>query len=269
MDKNLIELGYVLDRSGSMSGRVKDVIGGFNGLMEKQQKEPGRANVTIVAFDSDVKGPVHEVLADGTDIRMIRPLDERTYFARGGTPLFDAVAKTIDLIGNRLRNTPEEKRPGKVLITVMTDGDENESKEFGIHNSGAARLRDTIKHQQEKYLWDVVFLGANMDAVLAGGEIGLSAGKAMTWSASAAGVGGAYSVVSSYTSRSRSAPSAAYALVSNNFSSVERSTAMGNDPADVAGTIPVSTILGAAPPLPVGAIAVDPTLNPATPSSEP
>lgn len=245
MDNNKIELGFVLDRSGSMSSRVGDVIGGFNGLIEKQRAQPGRATVTVLGFDSNHGEAVHEVIANGVDISMVAPLDNRTYFARGGTPLFDAVARTIDIIGNRLRNTPEDQRPGKVLITVMTDGDENESLEFARRTGGAAKLRDKIKHQQDKYSWDVVFMGANMDAVLAGEELGLQVGKSVTWSSSTKGVAGTYAVMDSYITRSRSAPSAAYALFSNNISEAERSTAMGNDQASVAGVLPtVDTILG-------------------------
>lgn len=252
MDNNKIELGFVLDRSGSMSSRVGDVIGGFNGLIEAQRKQPGRAAVTVLGFDTDHGVAVHEVIANGVDISMVAPLDNRTYFARGGTPLFDAVARTIDIIGNRLRSTPEDQRPGKVLITVMTDGDENESREFARLSGGAAKLREKIKHQQDKYSWDVVFMGANMDAVLAGEELGLSMGKAITWSSTPRGVGGAYTVMNSYVTRSRSATSAMDALVSNSFSAEERMTTMGNDPAPVTGTIganlPVATILGNAPP---------------------
>lgn len=237
MDNNLIELGYVLDRSGSMTSRVTDVIGGFNGLIDAQRKQPGRASITIVGFDSNISGPVHEVIANGVDINAIEPLNPRTYFARGGTPLFDAIAYTIDLIGNRLRSTPENLRPGKVLLTVMTDGDENESREFDRHSGGAAKLREKIKHQQDKYAWDVVFLGANMDAVLAGSEFGLGAAKAMSWASTPQGVYGSYAVMNNYITRSRSAPSAVEALCSNSFTAAERSTAMGNEQKSVAGII--------------------------------
>lgn len=238
MDKDLIELGYVLDRSGSMAARVGDVIGGFNGLMENQRRAPGRANVTIVGFDShDAESP-RCVIANGVDISLIRPLDHATYFARGGTPLFDAVAFTIDLIGNRLSKTPEHMRPSKVLLTVMTDGEENASVEYDRGHGGAARLKAKIKHQQDLYSWDVVFMGANMDAVLTGGtDFGLHVGKAINWASSTKGVAGAYAVMNNYALRSRSFDSAQDALVSNSFSSLERQVTMGNDPAPVVGTV--------------------------------
>lgn len=237
MDNNLIELGYVLDRSGSMAARVGDVIGGFNGLMENQRRAPGRANVTIVGFDShDAESP-RCVIANGVDISLVRPLDNTTYFARGGTPLFDAVAFTIDLIGSRLSKTPEHMRPGKVLLTVMTDGEENASVEYDRGTGGAARLKAKIKHQQEKYAWDIVFMGANMDAVLAGGaDFGLHAGKAITWASSAKGVAGAYQVMNSYALRSRAMPSSMDSLVSNSFTAEERMATLG-----VGGMPPVAS----------------------------
>ena len=155
MRENLTEMVFVLDRSGSMSGLAADTIGGFNELIEKQKKIEGDAYVTTVLFDHE-----YEVLHDHVALGEVAPLTDKEYFARGSTALLDAVGRTINAVGARLGATPEEERPAHVVFVITTDGMENASREYT-----AKQVREMVEHQQQKYSWQFVFLGANMDAV--------------------------------------------------------------------------------------------------------
>jgi len=125
MKKDLTEIVFILDRSGSMRGLEDDVIGGFNSLIEKQKKEEGEAIVSIVLFDDQ-----YELTQDRVNINVISPLTEKEYFPRGSTALLDAVGKTIYDLGVKLRDTEEKDRPQKVLIVITTDEYENASQEY-------------------------------------------------------------------------------------------------------------------------------------------
>ena len=155
MRENSTEMVFVLDRSGSMSGLAADTIGGFNELIEKQKKIEGDAYVTTVLFDHE-----YEVLHDHVALGEVAPLTDKEYFARGSTALLDAVGRTIDSVGARLAAAPEEERPEHVVFVITTDGRENSSREYT-----AKQVREMVEHQQQKYSWQFVFLGANMDAV--------------------------------------------------------------------------------------------------------
>lgn len=126
MKKNLTELVFILDRSGSMYSLVSDTIGGFNAMIENQKKEPGEAYVTTVLFND-----YYELLHDHINIREIYPIIDEEYYVRGCTALLDAIGKTINSIGARLNDTPENERPDKVIFVIMTDGYENASKRNG------------------------------------------------------------------------------------------------------------------------------------------
>lgn len=185
MKKNLTEMIFILDRSGSMCYLVDDTIGGFNSMIENQKKEDGEAYVTTVLFDDK-----YELLHDHIDIQEITPITSKEYFARGCTALLDAVGKTINAIGNRLSNTPEEERPEKVIFVITTDGRENASREFTKKS-----VKEMIEHQQSKYSWTFVFLGANMDAVDEATSLGINASHAHSYTASAQGTSSLYSAV--------------------------------------------------------------------------
>ena len=184
MRENLTEMVFVLDRSGSMSGLVADTIGGFNDLIEKQKKIEGRAYVTTVLFDHE-----YEVLHDHVALEEVAPLTDKEYFARGSTALLDAVGRTIDAVGARLSATAEEERPAHVVFVITTDGMENSSREYT-----AQRVRGMIEHQQQKYSWQFVFLGANMDAVSEARKLGISAKYAADFTPSHSGVRKMYSM---------------------------------------------------------------------------
>lgn len=184
MRENLTEMVFVLDRSGSMSGLAADTIGGFNELIEKQKKIEGDAYVTTVLFDHE-----YEVLHDHVALKDVAPLTDKEYFARGSTALLDAVGRTINAVGARLAATPEEERPAHVVFVITTDGMENASREYT-----AKQVREMVEHQQQKYSWQFVFLGANMDAVSEARNLGISAKYAADFTPSHSGVRKMYSM---------------------------------------------------------------------------
>ena len=184
MRENLTEMVFVLDRSGSMSGLAADTIGGFNELIEKQKKIEGDAYVTTVLFDHE-----YEVLHDHVALEEVAPLTDKEYFARGSTAVLDAVGRPIDAVGARLAATAEEERPEHVVFVITTDGMENSSREYT-----AQRVRGMIEHQQQKYSWQFVFLGANMDAVSEARKLGISAKYAADFTPSHSGVRKMYSM---------------------------------------------------------------------------
>lgn len=194
MKKNLTEMVFILDRSGSMSGLETDTIGGFNSMIEKQKSEEGEAYVTTVLFDHE-----YELLHDHIDVKMVEPINNHDYFARGTTALLDAVGKTVDSIGARLSKTPEEDRPEKVIFVITTDGYENDSKEYS-----KTKVKEMIEHQQEKYSWTFMFLGANIDAVGEAASIGINASHSHTYTASAQGTSSVYDAVAKSMSSIRS-----------------------------------------------------------------
>lgn len=186
MKKNLTELVFILDRSGSMYNLVSDTIGGFNSMIESQKKEPGEAYVTTVLFDDQ-----YELLHDHVNLKEIQPITDKEYYTRGCTALLDAVGKTINSIGVRLNNTPEGERPDKVIFVITTDGYENSSKEFN-----KTQIKDMIEHQQNKYSWTFMFLGANMNAVGEAKNLGINTDFARTYTANNVGTQSVYNSVS-------------------------------------------------------------------------
>jgi len=161
MKKDLTEIVIILDESGSMSSCKNDTIGGFNEFLNTQQKIKGKANVTFVKFSD-----YYKIINDGTPIKNVCHLNEDNYTPSYSTALLDAVGKTFNSVGNRLANTPENERPEKILVAIITDGYENASKEFNRQ-----QIFDIVKHQREKYNWEIIFIGADIDAW--GKEIGI------------------------------------------------------------------------------------------------
>lgn len=184
MNTNLTEIIFLLDRSGSMAGLESDTIGGFNGFIAKQRGLKGETIVTAVLFDD-----CYEILWNGVNAREVR-LTGKEYFVRGTTALLDAVGKTILDVGHRLSKTADDKRPGKVIFVITTDGLENASREFSH-----AKVRELIKHQQEKYSWEFIFLGANMDAAQEAETIGICRDNAFNFEASTDGIDRMYCAV--------------------------------------------------------------------------
>ena len=178
MKDNLSDIICILDRSGSMESIRSDAIGGFNTFLADQKQQPGEAYFTLVLFNHD-----YLLVHDHVPIAQAKPLDGRTYQPQGTTALLDAVGRTIDDVGNRLSGTPEPERPSKVIVAILTDGLENASKDYSRD-----RVAQMIKHQQEKYSWEFIFLAANQDAIATAREISIAAKDAMTFAATPDGV---------------------------------------------------------------------------------
>lgn len=168
MKKGLTEMVFILDRSGSMSGLEADTIGGFNSTIEKQKSVEGEALVSTVLFDGDC-----EVLHDRVPIENIPALTEKEYYARGCTALIDALGGAIHHIGNIHKYARDEDRPEKTIFVITTDGEENSS-----HKYDAEQVRKMVTRQKEKYGWEFIFLGANIDAVKTARAYGISENRA-------------------------------------------------------------------------------------------
>ena len=185
MKKNLTELVFILDRSGSMSGLEKDTIGGFNSMLKKQKDEEGEAIVTTVLFDNR-----YELLHDRINIKGISPITDKEYFVRGTTALLDAVGRTIEKIENAQKHTLEEERASKVLFVITTDGMENSSKRYSYE-----KIRSMIKDKKKEFGWEFIFLGANIDAVSAAESIGISKDRATNYNSDSEGTKLNYEVI--------------------------------------------------------------------------
>ena len=155
MKKGLTELVMILDRSGSMRGLEEDTIGGFNSMIEKQRKEPGEALISAVLFDDR-----SEVIYDRVDIRQVETMTDAQYYVRGCTALLDAVGSAIHHIGNVHKYARKEDVPEKTMFVITTDGMENASRRYSYE-----QVRKMIERQQNRYGWEFMFLGANIDVI--------------------------------------------------------------------------------------------------------
>ena len=193
MKPGLVEMVFILDRSGSMSGLEQETIGGYNGLIEKQKKEPGEAFVTTVLFDNE-----YEMLLDHVPLADVPKMTDKEYYPRGTTALLDAIGRTVLSIGKRLSDTPEEERPSQVMVVITTDGYENASTEFT-----KAKIKEMVSHQQDKYNWIFMFLGANIDTMAEGGSMGMSGQMSKGYAYTSSGVNSVYASVSKSMAISR------------------------------------------------------------------
>ena len=182
MKANKTELVFLLDRSGSMCGLEADTIGGYNSMLEKQKKEPGDVRVTTVLFDDK-----YELLHDRLDIHSMAPITEHEYYVRGCTALLDAIGRTIQKIANVQKHTAPEHRADKVLFVITTDGMENASREYSYD-----RVRRMIEHEKEKYGWEFLFLGANIDVAREAARFGISEDRAANYHADCEGTAVVY-----------------------------------------------------------------------------
>ena len=193
MKKNLTEIVFILDRSGSMSGLEADTIGGFNAMIEKQKKEAGEALISTVLFDN-----ASEVIHDRMPIGSVEPMTEKDYFVRGSTALLDAIGGAIHHIGNVHKYAREEDVPEHTLFVITTDGMENASR----HYDGET-VKRMIERQKAKYGWEFLFLGANIDAVETAGHFGIGADRAVNYHADPQGTQLNYMVLSEVVSAVR------------------------------------------------------------------
>ena len=171
MRKNLTEIVFILDRSGSMSGLETDTIGGFNSMIEKQKKENGEALISTVLFDN-----VSEVIHDRVPVQKVEPMTDRDYSVRGCTALLDAIGGAIHHIGNVHKYARKEDVPEHTLFVITTDGMENASRRYD-----SEKVKKMIERQKEKYGWEFLFLGANIDAVETAKHFGIGADRAVNY----------------------------------------------------------------------------------------
>ena len=177
MKKNLTELVFILDRSGSMHHLTEDTIGGFNSLIEKQKQEEGEAYVSTVLFNDE-----SFVLHDRVPLSQVEPMTRRDYVASGSTALLDAIGDAVHHIGNVHKYARKEDVPERTLFVITTDGMENASRRYS-----ADQVRALITRQKEKYGWEFLFLGANIDAVETARHFGIGQDRAVTYRADSEG----------------------------------------------------------------------------------
>lgn len=186
MENNITELVFILDRSGSMSGLESDTIGGFNSMIEKQRKQDGECYVSTVLFDN-----ASEVLHDRVKLSEIKPMTENDYTVRGCTALIDALGGAIHHIGNVHKYARPEDVPEHTMFVITTDGMENASRRYS-----SEQVKAMIKRQKEKYGWEFLFIGANIDAVETAARYGIDEDRAVIYKADEKGTHILYESVS-------------------------------------------------------------------------
>ena len=186
MKKNLTEIVFILDRSGSMSGLEADTIGGFNSMIQKQKKTEGEALISTVLFDNE-----SEVIHDRVDVQRIKPMTDEDYTVRGCTALLDAIGGAIHHIGNVHKYARAEDVPEHTLFVITTDGMENASRRYD-----SEKVKRMIERQKEKYGWEFLFLGANIDAVETARHLSISEDRAVNYHSDSEGTQLNYEVVS-------------------------------------------------------------------------
>ena len=197
MRKNLTEIVFILDRSGSMAGLEADTIGGFNSLIQKQRTEAGEALISTVLFDN-----FSEVIHDRVPLDRIPEMTRKEYYVRGCTALLDAVGGAIHHIGNVHKYAHKEDVPEKTLFIITTDGMENASKRYDY-----PMVKEMIQRQKSKYGWEFLFLGANIDAAREAARFGIGADKAVTYCSDSQGTRLNYEVIGDAVASYRAAPS--------------------------------------------------------------
>jgi len=186
MKKDLVELVFILDRSGSMSGLEEQTIGGFNRLISEQKEVKGEAIVSTVLFDNGF-----EVLHNRVNLKQIEPMTEKQYYVRGSTALLDAIGRSIIKIRQVHKQLNESEIPEKTVFFITTDGMENASKEFDY-----TRIKDYIELQKEKYGWEFIFMGANIDAIKTASRFGIHEDRAVHYHSDEQGTNLNYRVMS-------------------------------------------------------------------------
>lgn len=186
MKNNLTELVFILDRSGSMAGLESDTIGGFNSLIEKQRKQDGECYVSTILFDH-----VSEVLHDRVKLSEVDKLTENDYMVRGATALIDAIGGAIHHIGNVHKYARPEDVPEYTMFVIMTDGMENASRRYS-----SDKVKRMIEHEKEKYGWEFLFIGANIDSVETARHFGIGADRSVNYHADSQGTAIVFETVS-------------------------------------------------------------------------
>ena len=187
--KNLTEVVFILDRSGSMEGLEADTIGGFNSMLAKQKKTEGEVLVSTVLFDHEI-----EILHDRVPLSEVKNMTREKYWTRGSTALLDAVGSSIQHIKNVHKYAREEDRPDKTLFVITTDGMENSSHHFDYNE-----VKKLVEAQKESG-WEFIFLGANIDAIGTASHLGIDADRAVNYHSDSIGTKAIFSGISSFVS---------------------------------------------------------------------
>ena len=193
MKKGLTEIVFILDRSGSMGGLEADTIGGYNAMLEKQRKEEGEAIISTILFDDRT-----EVLHDRKPVDKVEKITDKEYYVRGCTALLDAVGGAIHHIGNVHKYAREEDVPEKTLFIITTDGMENASRNYDYKT-----VKKMVERQKNKYHWEFIFLGANIDAVEVAGRFGVERNHAVRYECDSVGTALNFEVMSKMVSKAR------------------------------------------------------------------
>ena len=193
MKNNITELVFILDRSGSMEGLEKDTIGGFNAMIEKQKKQDGACYVSTVLFDD-----VSEVLHDRVKLGDVQKMTNKDYYVRGCTALMDAIGGAIHHIGNIHKYARNEDVPAHTMFVITTDGYENASRRYDSET-----VKKMIERQKEKYGWEFLFIGANIDAVETAARYGIDKDRAVNYQADVKGTEIVYETVTKAVSSIR------------------------------------------------------------------
>ena len=194
MDNNYTHISIVLDRSGSMDSIKKDTIGGFNTFLKAQKEAPGKATLSLIRFDNFYE-PVYEMV----EIQSVKDLDSSNFVPRGSTALLDAIGQTINDTGAKLNAMAEDKKPSKVLFVIITDGEENSSREFTKD-----QINKMITEQRETWKWEFVFLAATQDAIQTGIDYGIGVRNSMSYQATGKGTQAMYATLNANTTSYRS-----------------------------------------------------------------
>ena len=197
MRQGLTEVIFILDKSGSMSGLEADTIGGFNSMIEKQKKEDGEAIISTVLFSD-----YNDVIYDRVDINKVEPMNDRQYSVGGCTALLDAIGGAIQHIGTVHKYARDEDRPEKTLFIITTDGMENSSRQYTYD-----KVKKLVEKQKNKYGWEFLFLGANIDSIEVAGRFGIGADRAVNYNCDKMGTAINYSVLSNIVSGVRKSKS--------------------------------------------------------------
>jgi len=186
MKKDLVEMVFILDRSGSMGGLEDDTIGGYNSLLEKQKHVEGEAIISTVLFDDEF-----EVLHNRINIKDVKQITEKEYYVRGSTALLDAIGRSIRKIISVYRHLKDDELPEKTVFIITTDGMENASREFSY-----SRVKEMIELEKNRYNWEFIFLGSNIDAIAEAKKFGISHDRAVNYRADRVGTNLHYEVIS-------------------------------------------------------------------------
>jgi hypothetical protein len=199
MKKGFTRIRVLVDRSGSMKRIAAATVSGINEFITAQKAQPGDAELDVIQFDEDGGKLTYETILKG-NLKSIATITDEQFDPRGMTPLHDAMGRTINELGAELAALPESERPEKVIVTFVTDGLENASKEFK-----ADQIKAMVEHQTSKYNWSFSYVGANQDAVLVGQELGFSPLRCMSFTSDSVHTKSAFSAVAAYASSVRSA----------------------------------------------------------------